>query len=191
MSRKKRMSGLKGVCIDIRFIFDYPVNTLCSVLKLDDKSFARHRKAQVTLLAAGFVPDADAHGYRIMCDFMEWVFYFDDLFDEGNLREDPAAARDEVQAHLEIHNTGHADISPDDSPVRYMYQVLWRKIQAISSPGAQARYVQGMRHYFEGCIVQVDSYYWHTRGYASTTFDMFWRGRTHSVGCRPCQALLE
>jgi hypothetical protein len=126
-----------------------------------------------------------------MCDFMEWVFYFDDLFDEGDLREDPAAARDEVEAHLEIHNENYPDISCEDHPVRYMYQVIWRNIQKISSVGAQARYVQGMRHYFEGCIVQVDGYYWHTRGYASPTFDMFWRGRTHSVGCRPCQALLE
>jgi hypothetical protein len=165
--------------------------TSFSVLKLDEKSFARHRKAQVTLLAAGFVPDADANGFRIMCDFMEWVFYFDDLFDEGDLREDPAAARDEVEAHLEIHNDNYPDISAEDHPVRYMYQVIWKKIQAIASLGAQARYVQGMRHYFEGCIVQVDGYYWHTRGYASPTFDMFWRGRTHSVGCRPCQALLE
>lgn len=126
-----------------------------------------------------------------MCDFMEWVFYFDDLFDEGNLREDPSAARDEVKAHLEIHNDNHPSISSQDHPVRYMYQVLWRKIQAISSLGAQVRYIQGMRHYFEGCIVQVDAYYWQTRGYGATTFDMFWRGRTHSVGCRPCQALLE
>ncbi|KAF2712909.1 hypothetical protein K504DRAFT_497745 [Pleomassaria siparia CBS 279.74] len=50
-----------------------------------------------------------------------------------------------------------------------------------------------MGHYFEGCMVQVDSYYWHmhTRGYSPATFDMFRRGRTHSVSCRPCQALLE
>jgi hypothetical protein len=94
-----------------------PANARFSVLKLDDKSFARHRKAQVTLLAAGFVPDADANGYRIMCDFMEWVFYFDDLFDEGSLREDPAAARDEVKAHLEVHNDHHLTISPTDHPI--------------------------------------------------------------------------
>jgi len=159
-------------------------------MKLDDKSFDRHRRAQVTLLAAGFAPEADANGYRIMCDFMEWVFYFDDLFDEGSLREDPRAARDEVEAHLRIHN-GHLDISPEDHPVRFMYQVLWKEIQAISSLGAQARYVQSMRHYFEGCVAQVDAYHWRTRGYAATTLDMFLRGRTHSVGCRPCQALLE
>ena len=161
------------------------------MLKLDDKSFARHRKAQVTLLAAGFVPDADANGFRIMCDFMEWVFYFDDLFDEGSLRGDPAAAREEVEAYLEMHNERRSDISQEDHPVRYMYQALWRKIRKIASPGAQARYIQGMRHYFEGCIVQVDAYYWHMRGYAPPTFDMFRRARAHSVGCRPCQALLE
>jgi hypothetical protein len=134
-------------------------NAQCSVLKLNNKSFARHRKAQVTLLAAGFVPKADAYGYRIMCDFMEWVFYFDDLFDEGHLRKDPTAARDEVQAHLAIHSPNYPDIYSKQYPVRYMYQVLWRKIQGISSSGAQGRYVQGMRHYFEGCIVQVDAYY--------------------------------
>ena len=146
---------------------------------------------QVGLLAAGFAPDADAEGYRIMCDYMEWVLYFDDLFDEGNLREDPVAARDEVRAHLDIHNDDHLDISAEDHPVRYLYQVLWRKVKSISSLGARERYIQSMRHYFEGCIVQVDTYYWHTRGHASTTFDMFWRGRTHSIGCRPAQALLE
>lgn len=160
-------------------------------MKLNDKAFARHQKGQLPLLAAGFVPEADANGYRIVCDFMEWVFYFDDVFDEGSLREDPAAARDELEAHLAIHEDDHPDIPAEDHPVRHMYQTLWRKIQAVSSPGAQARYIQGMRHYFEGCMVQVDSYYWHTRGYSATTFDMFWRGRTHSVGCRPCQALLE
>jgi hypothetical protein len=181
---EKVCTGSASSCTD-------PANARFSVLKLDDQSFARHRKAQVTLLAAGFVPDADANGYRIMCDFMQWVFYFDDLFDEGSLREDPAAARDEVKAHLEIHNDHYPTISLTDHPVRYMYQMLWRKIRDVSSLRAQARYVQAMRHYLEGCIVQVDAYYWHTRGYAPPTFDLFWRGRTHSVGCRPCQALLE
>jgi hypothetical protein len=181
---KKVCTGSASSCTGL-------ANARFSVLKLDDQSFARHRKAKVTLLAAGFVPDADANGYRIMCDFMQWVFYFDDLFDEGSLREDPAAARDEVKAHLEIHNDHHLTISPEDHPVRYMYQMLWRKIRDISSLRAQARYVQAMRHYLEGCIVQVDAYYWHTRGYVPPTFDLFWRGRTHSVGCRPCQALLE
>lgn len=162
-----------------------------SVMKLSDKAFARHCKGQMTLLAAGFVPDADAHCYRIMCDFMEWVFFFDDMFDEGCLREDPVAARKEIEAHLAIHSPTHHLITSDDNPVRHMYQVLWKKIEAISSPGAQQRYIQGMRHYFEGCLVQVDAYHWHSKGFAATTFDWFWRGRTHSVGCRPCQALLE
>ncbi|KAF2174431.1 hypothetical protein K469DRAFT_211849 [Zopfia rhizophila CBS 207.26] len=106
-----------------------------SVMKLDDKAFARHRKAQLPLLAAGFVPEADADGYRMVCDFMEWVFYFDDLFDEGTLREDPTAARNELEAHLAIHNDVHPEISAEEHPVRHMYQALWKKIQAVSSPG--------------------------------------------------------
>ena len=47
-----------------------------------------------------------------MCDFMEWVFFFDDMFDEGHLREDPTAARDEPQAHLAIHDDSHPDMMP-------------------------------------------------------------------------------
>ena len=63
-----------------------------------------------------------------MCDFMEWVFFFDDMFDEGHLREDPTAARDELQAHLAIHEDNHPDISADAHPIRHMYQVMWRKL---------------------------------------------------------------
>jgi len=122
---------------------------------------------------------------------MEWVFFFDDMFDEGHLRNDPAAARDELEAHIAIHEENHPDISADTHPIRHMYQVMWRKLQALSSRSAQARYIQGMRHYFEGCMVQVDAYFWHCQGYSAATFDMFWRMRTHSVGCRPCQAMLE
>lgn len=149
-------------------------------MKPDDRAFVRHRKAQLPLLAAGFAHEADSHGYRIICEFIEWVFYFDDLFDESRFRGDSAAARDELEAHLAIHQNDHPTIRAEDYPIRHMYQVLWKKIQTVSSPGAQSRYIQGMRHYFEGCMVQVDAYYWNSRGYTASTFDMFWRGRTHS-----------
>ncbi|KAF2012828.1 terpenoid synthase [Aaosphaeria arxii CBS 175.79] len=161
------------------------------IMGLNEKGYARLRGAQFPLLAAGFAPDTDANGFRILCDWMIWVFYFDDLFDDGELRNDPMAARREINAHLALHSDDHPDVSPKERPVRLLYQTLWRKIKAISTKGAQQRYIQSMRHYFEGIALQVDSVYWHSQGYTATTFDMYWRGRTHSAGSRPCQALLE
>lgn len=161
------------------------------VLKLSDGAYSRLVKAEFPLLTASFFPDANGFRFRIGCDWMEWVFFFDDLLDEGRLHNKPAEARAEIKAHLDIHEADHPDISPNDHPIRYMYQCFWKKLRFISTPGAQARYIHSMRHYFEGCLAQVDTHYWSALGHPPPTLDMLLRHRLHSVGARPVQALLE
>ncbi|KAK3612856.1 hypothetical protein LTR22_028419, partial [Elasticomyces elasticus] len=39
------------------------------------------------------VPDADAVTFRVICDWGNWIFPFDDLFDDGGLRQDKLRAR--------------------------------------------------------------------------------------------------
>jgi hypothetical protein len=45
---------------------------------MDEKTYKRHCKADFTLLASMWMPDADSEGLRVMSDWLTWVFYFDD-----------------------------------------------------------------------------------------------------------------
>lgn len=38
------------------------------------------------------IPSADKHKYRTVCDWGNWIFPFDDMFDNGALRDDPDRA---------------------------------------------------------------------------------------------------
>ncbi|KAK0894514.1 hypothetical protein LTR02_012248 [Friedmanniomyces endolithicus] len=51
------------------------------------------RKCDFSYFAAIMVPDADAATFRVICDWGNWIFPFDDLFDDGELRQDEPRAR--------------------------------------------------------------------------------------------------
>ncbi|KAL5322240.1 hypothetical protein ACEPPN_010212 [Leptodophora sp. 'Broadleaf-Isolate-01'] len=78
-------------------------------------------KTDFAWFCAVAVPDAGKEELRTLCDWGNWVFPFDDIFDNGKLKDDPNAAskvmedlllimrggirEGEVPAFIEIHDT--------------------------------------------------------------------------------------
>lgn len=127
-----------------------------SVLGLDEEEAIRVSKADFTYLAAMWVPDGDEEGLRVVTDWLHWVFYFDDQFDEGDLKDDPEAAKAEVLATLATMDEGHPVVSASENALRYVFQYSWFCFQKRASPGLQKRYKESMKDYCDGLLRQVD-----------------------------------
>ncbi|KAF9637887.1 hypothetical protein BFW01_g8783 [Lasiodiplodia theobromae] len=127
-----------------------------SVLGMDEEEAIRVSKADFTYLAAMWVPDGDEEALRVVTDWLHWIFYFDDQFDEGDLKDDPEAAKAEVLATLATMDEGHPVVSASENALRYVFQYSWFCFQKRASPGLQKRYKESMKDYCDGLLRQVD-----------------------------------
>lgn len=88
------------------------------------------------------------------------VFLFDDQFDEGHLKEDPAAAADEVAQTIAImeQDLQHPAprYTPETNPIRYVFQTCWERLTAVSSAEMQQRWIDQHKRYFAQLLVQVE-----------------------------------
>lgn len=57
------------------------------------------------------------------------------MFDEGHLKEDPAAAAEEVRETIAIMEGGAPRYNPESHPIRYLFQSCWERLIAVCSPG--------------------------------------------------------
>ncbi|KAK7704485.1 Cell wall endo-beta-1,3-glucanase [Diaporthe eres] len=77
-------------------------------------------------------------------------------FDEGHLKEDPAAAAEEVRETITIMEGGAPRYTPESNPIRYLFQTCWDRLSAVSSPEMQQRWIDQHKRYFAQLLVQVD-----------------------------------
>ncbi|KAI6277828.1 hypothetical protein MCOR27_001023 [Pyricularia oryzae] len=157
------------------------------LLNLDAKAYAKHQRVNFSRLASMWMPEADEEGLRVMVDWLTWVFYFDDLFDDGELRDNPAAAQAEAEATLSLMSDSDQQVSPELHPLRYMFHSTWIRFRNRSSKALQNRYKKCMEEYINGILQQVDV----SSFDASLDADLYLHFRRKSVGLRPCHALLE
>ncbi|EHA47692.1 hypothetical protein MGG_03833 [Pyricularia oryzae 70-15] len=160
------------------------------LLNLDAKAYAKHQRVNFSRLASMWMPEADEEGLRVMVDWLTWVFYFDDsrqVFDDGELRDNPAAAQAEAEATLSLMSDSDQQVSPELHPLRYMFHSTWIRFRNRSSKALQNRYKKCMEEYINGILQQVDV----SSFDASLDADLYLHFRRKSVGLRPCHALLE
>ncbi|OJD36052.1 terpene synthase metal binding domain protein [Diplodia corticola] len=158
-----------------------------SVLSLDEQQAMKCSMADVTYLAALWVPDADEEALRVFADWMHWVFYFDDQFDEGHLKDDPEAAKEEILATLATMDDGHPVVAASDNPLRYVFQYTWLCFQKRASPDLQKRYKKSIEDYFDGVLRQVDI----ASGSTTVGVEEFMHSRRSAIGVYPAQDLAE
>ncbi|KAK6593101.1 hypothetical protein H4I95_11475 [Botrytis cinerea] len=84
------------------------------------------------------------------------VFLFDDQFDEGHLKEDPAAAAEEVKQTIAIMGGNAPRYTAESNPIRYVFQQCWDRLKAVSSQEMQQRWIDQHKRYFDQLLVQVD-----------------------------------
>ncbi|KAI4596748.1 hypothetical protein KJ359_005090 [Pestalotiopsis sp. 9143b] len=110
-----------------------PVNPLYSKVKVDADAWAvntlqldgdeatRNARADMAYLSATWVPRADAAGLRLMTDWNHWVFAFDDIFDEGVLKDDTLGAAQTIIASLAVLDDTHPAVSAEQDPILLIY----------------------------------------------------------------------
>ncbi|KAF2761567.1 terpenoid synthase [Pseudovirgaria hyperparasitica] len=115
-------------------------------------------KCDWAYLAAIVAHNADRDRYRTLCDWGNWVFPFDDLFDDGELRADYESAKTTMDQLLGpfVENVSMCgrQVAQRPSLLRF-HDGLVHRIQGAASKGAYARYLKGMVDYCNGTLEQV------------------------------------
>ncbi|KAL7934326.1 terpenoid synthase [Trichoderma chlorosporum] len=124
-----------------------------NLLQLKGKAEMKFNKTDFGYAAAIWAPSAEKDRYRTAVDWANWVFYFDDQFDEGHLANDPVKAREEINSILSILND-EAPRAQADKPLRYVFQTIWDRIKASTVPEVQERWRESHKNYLEGLIYQ-------------------------------------
>ncbi|KAK2752859.1 hypothetical protein FQN54_008012 [Arachnomyces sp. PD_36] len=153
-----------------------------------ERDYKKHIRADFPYFAAVWTTEAGRDEFRTIVDWCNWVFDFDDLFDDGELNEDPEKARNEVDALLTLMNGANLSLySAEEHPLRYVFQSVWQRIVKRSSLGAQQRFIKSMEGFFSGLVGQVDV------RFASSIPDIetYLALRRESIGVYPCLALVE
>ncbi|KAF7336059.1 Terpene cyclase [Mycena sanguinolenta] len=128
-------------------------------LNLDEETARKWAKTDLAFFTATSVPAASEEAFYVFQVWEEWVFWFDDQFDEGHLSNDPLKAAEEVIDSLAIFDGDHPVITADEGnrqvTIRKMFQWVWLEFKKTASKQQQARYKLGHRNYMLGLLKQV------------------------------------
>ncbi|KAE8161751.1 pentalenene synthase [Aspergillus tamarii] len=134
------------------------------------------------------VPDASPLELQTICDWGNWVFPFDDMFDNGGLKDDPIQAQQLVNSLLNgMQDNGTVSDDNEEHPLVQVHNSVWRRLAKVSPVGVRRRFAKAMRDYCNGAIEQVHSC---SRGEYPTLDEML-ALRRQSAGVSPLFALVE
>ncbi|KAK8080608.1 hypothetical protein PG997_008426, partial [Apiospora hydei] len=133
---------------------------IASIMGMSDQMSARNTKVDLCYLASIWAPDANEEDLRMMLDWNHWHLPLAILnhfaeFDEGHLKVDPIAAQKEVDATMAIMEDDAPRISPDENPIRYVFQTCWYRVRRKGFPELQQRYKEQHQRYFNQLVIQV------------------------------------
>ncbi|CAI6332731.1 unnamed protein product [Periconia digitata] len=130
-------------------------------------------------------PDAPPERLKTLCDWGNWVFPYDDLFDSGYLRTDLLASKlvlDSLMADMMGNQfIGHK------LPIVKAHDDIYRRLREASSFGTQRRFARAMRHYTLGVADHVEHF---TSNHTPSLEEML-QTRQLSVGVVPLYHLIE
>ncbi|KAI1657173.1 terpenoid synthase [Daldinia decipiens] len=127
---------------------------IARIMKMDEKANAKNRKVDFGYLGSIWVPDADKEALTAMFNWCYWLFFFDDEFDEGHLKDDPVAAQEEINETMAIMQEDVPLIDPHVYPIRYLFQLCWLWVKQRASIELQQRYKEQHKRYFDQVVVQ-------------------------------------
>ncbi|KAK8032164.1 isoprenoid synthase domain-containing protein [Apiospora arundinis] len=157
--------------------------------RYNEKQAARNSRADFAYMVSWWVgPHCDAECLRTMIDWNHWAFYWDDQFDEGHLKHDLYGAARNIIHMMSLLDDGHPGITPEEDPLGYIFQHVYRRVQKRASPVVQYRYKKYVEQYMLGVLAQVNS---RKMDIETITVDEFMLFRRATVAAMPCMALLE
>ncbi|KXH39309.1 hypothetical protein CNYM01_04276 [Colletotrichum nymphaeae SA-01] len=165
---------------------------IATVLGLSEAQARRNVQANFAFMNAMWVPYADEEAYRTMIDWNNWVFAFDDQFDEGHLKNDPIKAVEELHATFAVLEDNHAPIQLHDNPIRFVFQTVWDRFKKFANTTIielQERYKASIRYYFSGLLSQVGVQ--SSESAMALTVEEYMGFRRGTIGCQPSYVLVE
>ncbi|PNP58994.1 hypothetical protein THARTR1_01242 [Trichoderma harzianum] len=114
--------------------------------------YFKFNKTDFGFATAVWAPSAEKDRFRTAVDWSNWIFYFDDQFDEGPLANDPVKAQEEVDCILGILNN-HPRVQAN-KPLQYAFQAIWDRIKTSDTPEVRERWKDSHKKYLEGLLYQ-------------------------------------
>ncbi|PVH79741.1 putative pentalenene synthase [Cadophora sp. DSE1049] len=140
---------------------------------------------RLRLFCAVAVPDAGRDELRTLCDWGNWVFPFDDIFDNGNLKDDPNAARKVMDDLLLVMRGGARD--ENVSAFIEIHDAVWDRVTKTSTRAVQSRFLDAMIEYCDGALEHVVHHSEARNPCLSEYLDV----RRQGVGVTPVITLME
>ncbi|CAL00339.1 uncharacterized protein An09g06090 [Aspergillus niger] len=130
-------------------------------------------------------PNAERDQLRTMCDWGNWVFPFDDAFDNGELKVDLDGVKRMMDELLAVM-TNEGVFRPR-APIVIAFKSIWDRLSEVRT---RRRFANSMRDYSEACIQQVimQSKF---QGSETLSVEEFIVMRRGSIATTPLYALFE
>lgn len=103
-------------------------------------------------------PDADEDRFRTICDWGNWIFPFDDIFDNGEFSDDFQSAQVIISRLLSVFDPGSlptTTAAAADAPIVRFHDDIWARVKTTSSPETAKLYARAMEDYCAGTLDQV------------------------------------
>ncbi|KAF7192761.1 Cycloaraneosene synthase sdnA [Pseudocercospora fuligena] len=123
--------------------------------KYDHRVTTIVRQGDFSRFVAIAAPDAEESRLRLYCDWCNWVFPYDDLFDNGKLKLDAAAAQAKMQALFANMESAEQGAHTEQCDLTRFHDVIWSRMRASASPGVQRRFLKTMHQFCDAVLKQV------------------------------------
>lgn len=114
--------------------------------------------ADFPYFGAILVPYAGPDEFRNVCDWLNWVFDFDDPFDEGELKDRPEEAKklvDDLLATMESTSLEGSVLG--ENVLVEVFRSIWLRLARTSLKETQVRFKSSMANYCHGLIEQTQA----------------------------------
>ncbi|XRM46059.1 hypothetical protein ABZX51_009116 [Aspergillus tubingensis] len=162
---------------------------LIKTCKFDTNMASFVHKTDFGYFVAIVAPDAEKDKLRTMFDWGNWVFPFDDAFDNGELKVDLDGVRGMMDELLTVLN--NETTSRPTDPLVVAFKSIWDRLSDSNcSIGILRRFASSMQDYSEACIQQVimQSKF---QGSETLSVDDFIAMRRGGIATTPLFALFE
>ncbi|KAL7784317.1 isoprenoid synthase domain-containing protein [Trichoderma ceciliae] len=139
-------------------------------------------KCDFSYFCAIAAPFASRTRYRTLCDWGNWVFPYDDMFDNGHLRDKPEESQRVMESLMKPMLSNHSHVDMEDR--LRIVEVHDTIVQRMS---IQKRFALAMQGYCRGALIQIDN----LLSKKLPSLEEIVMIRRESAGCRPLYHLVE
>lgn len=162
------------------------------VCKHDQKTHQKYVKADFGYFSGFWVPDVGPDEFTTTIDYCNWVWAFDDPFDEGSMKNDPVQIQKAADQLMSIMSDNPPNFKPNESSqpyigVLYTFQRIWQRHIARCGKSTQDRFRQHQKDYLREVLEQADAKIFDKY----TDLDTFCALHRESVGSKPLLPLIE